>query len=63
MAGCPSRDSAATIFLVEISVHGLPPVALRAVLGAHEPWILLGRDVLNRLRVLLDGPAQGLEIG
>jgi hypothetical protein len=28
-----------------------------------EPFILLGRDVLNQHRVLLDGPGLALEIG
>ena len=35
------------VFLVEIGVHGLPPVAVRAAFGEREPHILLGRDVLN----------------
>jgi hypothetical protein len=51
------------IFLVELQVHDLPAVALRAALGEHEPHILLGRDVLNLYRTLLDGPQQALEIG
>jgi hypothetical protein len=51
------------IYLVELHVHDLPPVALRAALGEHEPHILLGRDVLNLYRILLDGPQQALEIG
>jgi hypothetical protein len=50
------------IFLVEIQVHDLPAVAVRAVLGEHEPHILLGRDVLNAHRILLDGPQLALEI-
>jgi hypothetical protein len=36
----------------------------KVVLIAHdeEPFILLGRDVLNRHRLLLDGPGLALEI-
>ena len=28
----------------------------------HEPFILLGRDVLNIYRIMLDGPLQVLEV-
>ena len=51
------------IHLVAIMVHDFPPVITRAALGEHEPYILLGRDVSNALRLLLDGPQQFLEIG
>jgi predicted aspartyl protease len=50
------------IMLIEIQVHNLPPSLTRAVLGRDEPHILLGRDVLNAYRVLLDGPQDILEI-
>jgi predicted aspartyl protease len=51
------------VFLVDIQVHDLPAVTVRAVLGEHEPLILLGRDILNSLRLVLDGPQQILELG
>lgn len=51
------------IFLVEIQLHDFAPLLVRAALGEHEPYILLGRDVLNAYRILLDGPQQILEIG
>ncbi len=51
------------IFLVELQVHDLPAVPVRAALGEHEPHILLGRDVLNLYRILLDGPQKATEIG
>jgi hypothetical protein len=50
------------IFLVEVNVHDLPAVAVRAALGENEPHVLLGRDVLNVHRILLDGPQEALEI-
>ncbi len=40
----------------QLSVNGL------LVIGFAEDYVLLGRDVLNRLRVLLDGPALTTEI-
>jgi hypothetical protein len=51
------------LFLVEFCIHDLTPVQVRAVVGEREDYILLGRDVLNTLRVLLDGPQLALEIG
>jgi len=47
---------------VETSVHDLPAVAIRAAFGEREPHILLGRDVLNANRLVLDGPNLILEI-
>jgi hypothetical protein len=51
------------LYLVAVVVHDLPPVLTRVALGEHEPYVLLGRDILNRLRLLLDGPQLILEIG
>jgi hypothetical protein len=51
------------LHLVAVTVHDLPPVLVRAALGEREPYVLLGRDVLNRLRLLLDGPQLILDIG
>ena len=51
------------VFLVEVGLHDLPAVAVRAAFGEREPHILLGRDVLNGYRLLLDGPNLILEIG
>jgi hypothetical protein len=50
------------VFLVELRLHDFAPVRLRAALGEHEPFILLGRDMLNHYRIVLDGPQQFLEI-
>jgi len=50
------------IYLVELRVHDLPPIALRAALGELEPYVLLGRDALNHHRILLNGPQLAMEI-
>jgi len=50
------------VYLVAVQLHDLPPVELQAVLGERERFILLGRDVLNAHRLLLDGPALAMEI-
>jgi hypothetical protein len=49
-------------YIVLIGIHDLPPRACR-VLSCTEPWVLLGRDILNDYRILLDGPQRTLEIG
>jgi hypothetical protein len=50
------------VFLVELRLHDFPPVRLRVAFGEREPFILLGRDLLNVYRIVLDGPQQFLEI-
>ena len=50
------------VFLAEVRVHDLAPVAVRVVLGESEPHVLLGRDILNAHRILLDGPNLKLEL-
>jgi hypothetical protein len=52
-----------TVYAVAIAVHQLPPRPVEVVAHPNEPWILLGRDVLNSHRVVLDGPQLALEIG
>ncbi len=49
-------------YVVQLSIHNFPPVVVKVVLGRGEPYIILGRDVLNNYRILLDGPQQALEI-
>ena len=49
-------------FLVAVSHHDLAPVFVRAALGEREPYLLLGRDVLNAYKLLLDGPRLALEV-
>jgi len=51
------------LFLVELRIENLPELAIRAVLGDAEPHVLLGRDVLNGHRLLLDGPGLMLDSG
>ena len=50
------------LYLVEIRIGDFRPLLVRAVLGAAESHILLGRDVLNAHRVVLEGPQLSLEI-
>jgi predicted aspartyl protease len=49
-------------FLVEFAIDGLSPVTVEVMASPNEPDILLGRDVLNRYQIELDGPAQELTV-
>lgn len=50
-------------FVVLLQIRDFPPVAVEVVAHASERFVLLGRDVLNQFRVVLDGPKKVLEIG
>jgi predicted aspartyl protease len=50
-------------FLVQIEIRQLRPLTIECVADKEEAFILLGRDVLNNFRLLLDGPQLALEIG
>src|SRR5947209_8180271 len=50
-------------YLVHLAIHNQPVQSIEVVAIASESWVLLGRDVLNAHRVLLDGPQLLLEIG
>lgn len=43
-------------FAVLLGIHDFPLRRLEIVASADEEWILLGRDVLNSHRIVLDGP-------
>ena len=50
-------------FLVQVEVREFQPLMIEVAASQGERLVLLGRDVLNQYRVLLDGPQQRLEIG
>jgi gag-polyprotein putative aspartyl protease len=47
---------------VNLAIHDLPYRTIEVVASPGESWVLLGRDVLNRYRLVLDGPQLALEI-
>lgn len=49
-------------YRVQVGIRELPTVMIEAIAHAEEPYVLLGRDVLNHFRLLLDGPRMFLEI-
>lgn len=62
IGGVGGTIQAMPCYLVEVIIHDLPVQTVEVVASAGESWILLGRDVLNAFRVLLDGPGLSLEI-
>lgn len=60
--GIGGADQHWNLHAVEIDWHGLGLHKFEVLAVDHEPWILLGRDVLNFLRITLDGPNLALEI-
>ncbi len=48
---------------VRVAIHDLPAQTIEVVASPGETWVLLGRDVLNAHKILLDGPNLVLEIG
>jgi hypothetical protein len=51
------------LYSAELGIHTHAPAPLRVIASPSEAWVLLGRDVLNSHRLLLDGPGLVLEIG
>lgn len=52
-----------TLVRVILAIRSCPEVEVSAAANDGEPYILLGRDVLNNFRVVLDGPSGKMEIG
>ncbi|MGC1719265.1 MAG: retroviral-like aspartic protease family protein, partial [Isosphaeraceae bacterium] len=52
-----------TSFIIQLQIHELEPLNVEALASREEPHVLLGRDVLNAQRIVLDGPELVLEIG
>jgi hypothetical protein len=49
-------------YFVELSIRELPTWQVEVFAHDREPHVLLGRDILNRHRLLLDGPDLAVEI-
>jgi hypothetical protein len=62
VAGFAGHLTKLPTYLVQLSVRDIEPVPVKVLASGDEPYVLLGRDVLNRHRVLLDGPRLVLEI-
>ena len=49
-------------FLIQLAVRGFPAMTVEVFGNRDEPFVILGRDVMNRFRVVLDGPRLVLEL-
>jgi predicted aspartyl protease len=63
VAGLGGGILAVSAYRVEVTIRALSPQQVVVVAQDDEPYVLLGRDILNRHRLLLDGPGLALEIG
>ena len=62
IGGFGGTITAIPTYAVLLGVHTLPERLIEVIAHAEESWVLLGRDVLNGLRIVLDGPRLKLEI-
>ena len=47
----------------DVKMPGLASSTIEVAVSDGESWILIGRDILNSVRIVLDGPRLLLEIG
>ena len=62
IGGVGGVQQAMPSYPLALAIHELPLRTIEVVASPGE-WVLLGRDVLNSYRALLDGPQMGVEIG
>jgi hypothetical protein len=62
VAGFGGQVLTVPTYRVEIAIQTLSPVIIEVLGHAAENFVLLGRDLLNHYRVVLDGPQLFLEI-
>ena len=58
----PKNELLLPVFTVQLVVRDFPPLEGEVMGGIAERYAVLGRDVLNRFKVVLDGPNQKVEI-
>jgi hypothetical protein len=63
VAGFGGQVLIVATYLLELSLRSQPPQLIEVLAHEGEPHVLLGRDVHNIHRLLLDGPGLALEIG
>ena len=63
LVGLGGKITSYRTHLVSLAIRRCEAHMIEVAAYNGEPWILLGRDVLNQFRVVLDGPALALEVG
>jgi hypothetical protein len=61
-AGLGSVVTTLAIYRGVLTIRGLAPVLADMAGAPGEPYVLLGRDILNLYRLVLDGPGLRVEI-
>src|SRR6266850_7035214 len=62
VVGFGGRLTELPTYWIQLTIRDLPPIPVEVLAGPGQDPIILGRDVLNRYRIVLDGPAEMLEI-
>jgi predicted aspartyl protease len=60
--GFDGHTSLLPIFTIQLVVRDFPSIEVEVMGGIAERYAVLGRDVLNRFKVVLDGPNGRVEI-
>ncbi len=62
IAGFGGQITHSPTYLAEVTIRKVKPVVVKVLASEGEFYVLLGRDVLNHFRVVLDGPKLAVEI-
>ena len=62
IAGFGGQVRLVPTYLVGLALRPFESVAVRVIADRDEPFVLLGRDVMNRYHVELDGPRLVVEL-
>jgi hypothetical protein len=62
IVGVGGKSEEMELYTVILGIHTLPPQPIEILAHPGEAWILLGRDVLNIHRLILNGPGLVLEL-
>ena len=63
VAGFGGTVTTVPTFAVEIALRSFDSLLVKVIASEGEGITILGRDVLNRFRIVLDGPQAAVEIG
>ncbi len=60
--GFGGAEQTVSTFGAELAIRGHPFIRVEVFAHEGEPYVLLGRDVMNRFRIVLDGLGLAVEI-
>lgn len=60
--GLGSIKSTLPVYIVRLEIQGIGTMLVDVATHVNEPYVLIGRDVLNHLAITLDGPNRTLEL-